>query len=111
MISNPNSMGVLRVIPLLLISVLMMGFESFKIVSWNVRGALHENGKLASRDIVRNRQPDVVILLETKCQFSRARHFWNSLGFYPICIQEARGFSGGLWVLLNNRTSVNFRVV
>src|ERR1044072_8223648 len=111
MINRPFSLGVLRVFPLLLISVLMIGFENFKIVSWNVRGALHENGKLAIRDIVRHKQPDVVILIETKCQFARARFFWNSLGFNPIFIQEARGFSGGIWVLLNNRSNVNFRVV
>src|ERR1044072_5729051 len=109
--TNKPLTGVLRVFPLFLSYCSMIGFENFKIVSWNVRGALHNDGKLAMKEIVRHKQPDVVILLETKCQFSRARFFWNSLGFNPIFVQEARGFSGGIWVLLNNRTSVNFRVV
>src|ERR1044072_1288938 len=30
------------------------------------------------------------------------------MGFYPIIIQEARGFSGGIWVLLSNIIIVNF---
>ncbi|XP_057432951.1 uncharacterized protein LOC130725777 [Lotus japonicus] len=89
----------------------MIGFEEFKLISWNVRGALYANGKLAIRELVRSKKPDVFILMETRCQFRRVSAFWNSLGFFPIHIEEARGFSGGIWVLANTSVPYNFRVI
>ncbi|XP_057449118.1 uncharacterized protein LOC130740498 [Lotus japonicus] len=64
--------------------------DEFKIFSWNIRGAMHDHGKLAMKDFIHSKKPDVVILLETKCQFKRLKRFWDSLDFLPIFIEEAR---------------------
>ncbi|XP_057418470.1 uncharacterized protein LOC130712668 [Lotus japonicus] len=84
----------------------MIGFEDLNIISWNVRGALHENGRLFVRDLIRAQKVDMVLLFETRCQFAQVSRFWSTLGFAPKFIQEAQGFSGGIWVLI--RTIANF---
>lgn len=89
----------------------MIGFEDVKIISWNVQGAMNENGKLFIKDLVRNKRPDVVILMEPKCQSLRVRRFWTSLGFSFAFVMEAVGFSGGIWVLTNNSSNLSFRLV
>ncbi|XP_057432499.1 uncharacterized protein LOC130725245 [Lotus japonicus] len=91
--------------------VFQFGSSNFKIVSWNIRGSVHDHGKLALKDIIRCKKPDVVILLETKCQFKRVSRFWNTLDYTPIFIEEARGFSGGIWVLSHRGSNVSFRLV
>jgi hypothetical protein len=40
----PGSLGIFSQS---LIMFLMISFEDFKIIAWNIRGALHEHGKLA----------------------------------------------------------------
>ncbi|XP_057443884.1 uncharacterized protein LOC130736046 [Lotus japonicus] len=90
--------------------VLMIGFEDLKILSWNVRGALHDNGKLFLKELIRTKQPDIVILLETRCQFSRVSQFWSSVGFSLAYISEAVGFSGGIWILTNNSSNLSCRL-
>lgn len=55
--------------PHLLIPV-MIGFEDLNIISSNVRGALHENGRLFVKELTKNKKPDVVLLYETRCLFS-----------------------------------------
>lgn len=89
----------------------MIGFEETKVLSWNVRGALNENSRRVLKDIIRNKKPEKVILMETRCQFARVRRFWESLDFTPTFISEARGFSGGIWVLNNTKVLLNFRLV
>ncbi|XP_057418501.1 uncharacterized protein LOC130712697 [Lotus japonicus] len=89
----------------------MIGFEDLKIISWNVRGALHENGKRFVKELIRTKNPDIVFLLETRCQFTRASRFWKSLGFSSSFISEAVGFRGGIWVLTKTNANFNTRLL
>ncbi|CAL0324582.1 unnamed protein product [Lupinus luteus] len=93
-----------------LVVLLMIGFDEFSVLSWNVRGALGEAGQLFIKDIVGYKKPDIVILVETRCQFSRARYFWQRMGYDPIGVEEARGFSGGIWVLKQTNSMFNMRL-
>ncbi|XP_057452893.1 uncharacterized protein LOC130744751 [Lotus japonicus] len=89
----------------------MIGFDDVKIISWNVRGAVNEHGKLFVKELIRSKKPDIFILLETRCPFSRVAQFWNSMQFSPSFISEATGFSGGIWVLTNNNSAFSMRLV
>ncbi|KAL6567778.1 hypothetical protein OROGR_001446 [Orobanche gracilis] len=91
------------------LSIFMIGFEDFSILSWNVRGALSKAGQLFIKDMVGFKKPDFVILVETRCQFARCHFFWLNLGFTAQFVEEARGFSGGIWVLKHSSSTVNIR--
>ncbi|XP_057442323.1 uncharacterized protein LOC130734042 [Lotus japonicus] len=90
--------------------VLMIGFDDVKIMSWNIRGAMNEDGRRFVKDTVRYRKPDIIIIVEPRCQFNRVRSFWTSLGFTLQFISEATGFSGGIWVLSNEASNLSFRL-
>ena len=74
------------------------------ILVWNIRGAVGAKGKRYIRELVRLYNPSIVVLLETHSQFSTVEKFWDGLGFRSIAIEEARGFSGGIWILLKDST-------
>ena len=57
-------------------------------------------GKWRVREIIRLHNPLIVFLLETHSQYSTVEKFWEGFDFRPIGIEEARCFSGGIWVLL-----------
>lgn len=80
---------------------IMLGFEDFSMFVWNVCGAANANAKQALKEYIRLKKPDVVVLVETHCQFHRTRRFWKGQGFDPGCIVEATGQSGGILVLCN----------
>lgn len=84
----------------------MLGFEEFSLFVWNVRGAMHANARLALKEYIRLKKPDVIILVETHCQFQKAQRFWKGQGFLPGCIVEAAGQSGGIWVLYQQHSNV-----
>ena len=75
------------------------------ILAWNIRGAVGVRGKRRVRELIRLHNPSIVILLETHTQYSTVENFWDGLGFRPIAIEEARGFSGGIWVLSRDSTA------
>ncbi|XP_057420539.1 uncharacterized protein LOC130714634 [Lotus japonicus] len=85
-------------------------FEDFIIFMWNVRGAMNANAKLALKEFIRVKKPDLVILVETHCQFQRTERFWKSQGYIPGCIVEAIGHSGGIWVLIQENSKANISV-
>ena len=63
------------------------------------------------KEMIRQYNPEVVILLETRCQFVRVSHFWSSLNYYPCFIEEAVGFSEGIWVLLHRNSGVSMKIM
>lgn len=76
-----------------------MIFHNFKVISWNVRGAANLRGQRFAKELVRQNQPHIFVLLETHCTFQSVAHFWRKMGYTGCFIQEAQGFSGGIWVL------------
>ncbi|MCH86112.1 RNA-directed DNA polymerase (Reverse transcriptase), partial [Trifolium medium] len=74
--------------------------EDISILSWKVRGALScRSSRRHVRDLVNSHHPSVFCLFETHGLFSKVERLWASLGYSAIFIQEARGHSGGIWVL------------
>jgi hypothetical protein len=77
-----------------------MDQEPNNILVWNIRGASNARGKRRVKELVRSFKPTIFVIFETHCQFSVASSFWRGLGFEAACILEARGHSGGIWVLV-----------
>ncbi|XP_057453246.1 uncharacterized protein LOC130745123 [Lotus japonicus] len=98
-------------VPRNLPTLLMIGFEELRIISWNVRGAVHEYGKLFIKELIRSKKPDIVLLYEIRCQFAQVSHYWNSLGFFPAFVSEAIGFSGGIWVMIRTNFGLSTRLI
>ena len=61
--------------------------------------AYKPRGKRGVREIIHLHNHLIVVLLETHSQYSEVEKFWEGLGLRPIAIEEARGFTGGIWVL------------
>ncbi|XP_062028431.1 uncharacterized protein LOC133744315 [Rosa rugosa] len=81
----------------------------FKALFWNSRGAGSENFKTAIADLVKLHSVDILAICEPRVQFKRVSNALSSLGFPDSRIVEARGFSGGIWLLWDkNRTQVDF---
>ncbi|XP_062013929.1 uncharacterized protein LOC133730329 [Rosa rugosa] len=81
----------------------------FKALFWNSRGDGSENFKTAIADLVKFHSVDILAICEPRVQFKRVSSALNSLGFPDSRIVEARGFSGGIWLLWDkNRTQVDF---
>ena len=56
------------------------------------------------REMVVKFNPSIVILLETRVQYLKVSKSWEKMGFYPIAVEEARGFAGGIWVLAKDKS-------
>lgn len=80
------------------------------IVVWNVRGAAGRDFALALKEIQRRYHAHIVVLVETRCSGSQAQKVIKKLGFSHQILQEARGLSGGIWILWND-DSINLSVI
>lgn len=76
-----------------------------KILSWNCRGLSRPSAIRSLRVLIRNFNPDVIFLSETKSPPSQASSILNRLGFYLLSQFAPSGSSGGL--LLAWRTGVD----
>jgi len=72
------------------------------IIVWNVQGA--GSGELLNmlREHIRMHRPGIVALVETRISGPKAQTVCNRTGFRRSIRVEARGFSGGIWVLWND---------
>ncbi|RYR69509.1 hypothetical protein Ahy_A03g016065 [Arachis hypogaea] len=69
------------------------------IICWNCRGAGGKGFPTLIRDLRRNYEAHLIILLETHISGDRGKIIRNKIGFDSCCVEEARGHSGGIWVL------------
>lgn len=75
-------------------------FTMFKVMCWNVRGAGSKKFNDFISDLIKMNHLDVIVICEPKVPFCKKQHkFFTSLGFPDAEISEARGFSGGIWLL------------
>ena len=88
-----------------------MDFQDCTIISWNVRRVVSRGGQRYVKEMVHKYSPKVFVVMETHCLFMKAERFWKNLSFQPIAIIEARGHSGGIWVLVDISSGISFLVV
>ena len=54
---------------------IIMGFEKYNIISWNIRGAVNSKSKRHVKELFHKYKPEVFIVLETHTQFNNIKSF------------------------------------
>lgn len=75
--------------------------DSFKLLSWNYRGAANDRFRNEFRRIFSINSPDIVTIMETKVGFVRMGNFFEQFGLTGLSISDPKGRAGGLWMLWN----------
>ncbi|KAF7836148.1 ribonuclease H [Senna tora] len=70
-------------------------------------GAAGRKFYLAFKKIKRIYKPDMILLFETRCSGLKVKNVIKSLGYQFHEINEARGFSGGIWAAWNQVCDVH----
>jgi exonuclease III len=75
-----------------------------KTISWNIRGLNGRTKQRILKDCIKEENPDIVMLQETKCAGLEAEHIfkrlWKDCSYFYL---DAAGASGGLAILWNPR--------
>ena len=69
------------------------------IIAWNCRGALKPNFQDRVRDLVREHDPAIFVVMETKLGGTRAKQITDRLPFDGAIHTDTIGFARGLWLL------------
>ena len=85
--------------------VMMMNF-----LSWNIRGAAAKGVPLLIKDLVSRHNISCMALFQTRFSGSRALSIVNKLGFDGFHVEDAVGFSGGIWILWDSSV-MNFQIL
>lgn len=73
--------------------------NSFKLLSWNCRGAANDRFWDEFRRLFFINSPDIVAIMETKVVFARMGNFFEQFGLISSCISDSEGRAGGLWMV------------
>lgn len=95
----------------LLFLFIMIEFQDFSVLCWNIRGAINVVGRRHTRELINKFRPSMVILVENHCAFSRAMKFWKKLGYDVGCCYEANGQSGGIWILIESTSNFSVQIL
>ncbi|GLT84225.1 hypothetical protein SLE2022_024700 [Rubroshorea leprosula] len=75
---------------------------SMKVLSWNCQGAASNEFKRNAMEIIREHNPGIFIIMETKLAGDRAIEVARSLGLPKWELVDADGYAGGIWILWND---------
>ena len=73
------------------------------IIIWNCRGALKPSFQTHVRELVRNHNPAILVLIETRVSGERAREISGRLPFDNAIHTDTIGYAGGLWEIGLNK--------
>lgn len=89
------------VFPLIIVNLM-------NIIIWNCRGALKPSFQSHIRELVRNHDPVILVVMETRVGGDKAREITDRLAFDGAIHTDTIGFTGGLWMLWHSdRVEVN----
>ena len=72
-----------------------------KILVWNCKGALSPNFCKIIMDMMKDSNPDILIVTETRVGGDKVKEITNKLIFYGAVHTDIIGYAGGLWLLWN----------
>lgn len=70
---------------------------------WNCQGSASALFKCCAKDLIRDHEPNICIFLEPCISGVKAFDVFSKLGFKDLYCEDARGFSGGIWLLWNGQ--------
>lgn len=71
------------------------------IIVWNSRGVLKPNFQKHVKELTRNHDPAMFMVMETRLGDERAKEITDRLPFDGVIHTVTIGYIGGLWVLWN----------
>ena len=78
------------------------------VIIWNCKGALKPTFRWHVRELNRNHNPTILILMETKVSGERAREISDRLPFDGGIHTDTIAYAGSLWMLWSSdRVEVN----
>ncbi|KAI9073415.1 hypothetical protein K1719_044600 [Acacia pycnantha] len=96
---DPNASADLGSIKEFTTPVLNTYLMMLNILVWNVRGAASRGIAAAIRNLKKQYNLDVIVILEPRISGNRAKKCIKSWGFNQSCRMEAEEFSGGIWIV------------
>lgn len=72
------------------------------VIVWNYRGAQKPSFQSHVREVVRNHNPVILVVMETRVGGDRAREITDKLPFANAYHTETIGYVVGLWMLWNS---------
>lgn len=69
------------------------------IIVWNCRGTLKPNFQNYVWELVRNHNPAILVVMETRIRGGRAKEITDGLPFDGAIHKEMIGMAGGIWLL------------
>ncbi|GLT55621.1 hypothetical protein SLA2020_287260 [Shorea laevis] len=70
-----------------------------KVLSWNCWGAVSNEFKRNAMEIIREHNPGIFIIMETKLTSDRVVKVARSLGLPKWKLVDADSYTGGIWIL------------
>lgn len=72
------------------------------VIIWNCRGVIKPSFQSDIRELVRNQNPTMLVVMETKVGGDRAREITDRMPFDGAIHMDTIGYAGGLWLLWNS---------
>lgn len=72
------------------------------VIIWNCRGVIKPSFQSDIRELVRNQNPAMLVVMETKVGGDRAREITDRMPFDGAIHMDTIGYAGGLWLLWNS---------
>lgn len=74
----------------------------FKVLAWNVRVIARPGFKKNIKQLVKDHDPEIIIITESRVPEERTRNICEYLPYNSMEILEPIGFTGGVTVLRNS---------
>lgn len=91
-----------------MLTCLLLFLMMYNIMFWNCQGALSPGFCRTFKTLVSNYRLNMVALFEPRISGAKADNFIKKSGFQRSHRVEARGFSGGIWILWDDSFEVDF---
>ncbi|XP_031124225.1 uncharacterized protein LOC116026939 [Ipomoea triloba] len=78
-----------------------------KIITWNCQGAASKGFIRAAKWFVKQHQPSIFCLVETKVSGENANSICVKIGFEKWARVEAIGYSGGIWIMWSGTLQID----
>ncbi|KAL7161501.1 hypothetical protein ACSBR2_042044 [Camellia fascicularis] len=88
----------------------MPSMDSLKILIWNCQGNGNNTFRRKKREVIRNHNPGILILMETKVTYSSMGNFFNNLGYTASTVIDPAGRARGIWLIWDT-DQVNVRAL
>ncbi|XP_071939846.1 uncharacterized protein [Coffea arabica] len=94
-----------------------MVYMDTRIICWNCRGAVNSRFWRNLKEIIRDNDPMILVLVETRTSSDKGARILRRFNFNQMAFVEAQGFSGGIWMFWNDRevevevVSTNWQIV